>query len=115
MSTPEKGLQTLSQLRTLLQSLADQLEDADDDRVAMSRNAHGKMLPAYVVAQNAPDGEKAAAAEIINQVLGVRLETIRSALQTVDGLSEELSSGSLVDYRQIKFSGLEELIAGAGA
>lgn len=115
MSTPEKGLQTLSQLRTLLQSLADQLDDSDDDRVAMSRDAHGKMVPAYVVAQSAQDSEKASAAEIIGQVLGIRLESIRSALEVVDGLTAELAAGPLVDYKQIKFAGLDELIAGAGA
>lgn len=113
MSTPEKGLQTLWQLRTLLQSLADQLDDSDEDRTAMAREAHGKMVPAYVVAQSASEGEKESAAEIISQVLGVRLGAIRSALEAVDGLTAELSSGALVDYKQIKFPGLDELLAGA--
>jgi len=113
MSTPEKGQQTLSQLRTLLQSLADQLDDSDDDRTAMSRQAHGKMVPAYVVAQSASESEKERAVEVITQVLGVRLASIRSAVEIVDGLSEELALGPLVDFKQIRFSGLEELIAGA--
>ena len=115
MSTPEKGQQTLSQLRTLLQSLADQLDDSDDDRTAMSREAHGKMVPAYVVAQSASESEKERAVEIITQVLGVRLASIRSAVEIVDGLSEELALGPLVDFKQIRFPGLEELIAGAEA
>ena len=115
MSTPEKGLQTLSQLWTLLQALADQLDDSDEERSAMSREAHGKMVPDYVVAQSASEGEKEGAAEIISQVLGVRLANIRSALEAVNGLAAELSSGPLVDYKQIKFPGLDELIAGTGA
>jgi hypothetical protein len=115
MSTPEKGQQTLSQLRTLLQSLADQLDDSDEDRTAMSREAHGKMVPTYVVAQNASEDDKERAAEIITQVLGVRLGSIRSALETIDGLSDELALGPLVDFKQIRFPGLEELISGAEA
>ena len=114
MSTPEKGQQTLSQLRTLLQALADQLDDSDDDRTTMSRNAYGKMVPAYVVAQNASAEEKERAAEVITQVLGVRLESIRSALQAVDSLNDELSIGPLVDFKQIKFPGLDEFITGSG-
>ncbi len=113
MSNPEKGQQTLSQLRTLLQSLADQLDDSDDDRTNMSREAHGKMVPAYVVAQNASESEKEKAADIITQVLGVRLESIRSALQTVDGLSDELALGPLVDFKQIRFPGLDDLLSAA--
>jgi hypothetical protein len=53
------------------------------------------------------------AVEVITQVLGVRLASIRSAVEIVDGLSEELALGPLVDFKQIRFPGLEELIAGA--
>ena len=56
---------------------------------------------------------KERAVEVITQVLGVRLASIRSAVEIVDGLSEELALGPLVDFKQIRFSGLEELIAGA--
>jgi len=112
MSTPEKGMETLSQLRTLLQSLADQLDDSDDDRVAMSRNAHGKMLPFYVVAESAAEAEKERAAEVISQVLGIRSGSIKSAMEVVDSLSEELSSGTMVDYKRMRFPGIEDLLAG---
>lgn len=115
MSTPEKGLQTLSQLRPLLEALADQLDDSNEARAGMSQVAFGKMVPAYVVATDASEDEKQAASEIITKVLAVRLESIRSALETVDGLSAELSTGLFVNYKQIKFPGLDELVAGAGA
>lgn len=115
MTTREKGLQTLAQLQTLLEAMADQLDDADEDRRGMSQALHGKMIPAYVMAQDAPEEEKQAAAEIITKVLAVRLESIRSALQVVEGLTAELSIGLYLDYKQIKFPGLEELQSGAGA
>ncbi len=111
MSTPQKGLETLSQLRTLLQSLADQLDDADEDRTTMARNAHGKLVPDYVVAQNAPAAEQETAAEIITQVLAARLGSIRTALEVVDGLAAELASGPLVDYKQIQFPGIDAFLA----
>lgn len=115
MSTTGKGLQSLSQLRTLLQALADQLDDADEDRTSMSREAFGKMVPSYVVAQSASAQEKERAVEVITQVLGVRVERVRSAVEAVDNLSDELKTGELVDYKQMKFPGLEEFIAGSGA
>jgi len=111
MSTPQKGLESLSQLRTLLQSLADQLDDADDDRTAMAQNAHGKLVADYVVAQNASAAEQEAAAEIITQVLAARLSSIRTALDVVDGLAAELATGALVDYKQIQFPGIDALMA----
>ena len=111
MSTPAKGLETLSQLRTLLQSLADQLEDADADRTSMSRGAHGKMVPDYVVAQAAPASEQESAAEIITQVQGARLASVQTVVEIVDGLTEELASGPLVEYKRIQFPGLESLLA----
>lgn len=114
MSTREKGQQTLSQLRTLLQALADQLDDSDEDRTNMSRQTCGKMVPSYVVAQNASEQEKGRAVEVITQVLGVRVDRIRTAIEVVDNLSDELGAGDLVDYKQMKFPGLEEFIAGAG-
>ena len=115
MSTSGKGLQSLSQLRTLLQALADQLDDAEEDRTTMSREAFGRLVPSYVVAQSASAAEKERAVEVITQVLGVRVERIRTAIEVVDNLTEELKSGELVDYKQMKFPGLDEFIAGAGA
>jgi hypothetical protein len=40
------------------------------------------------------------------------LASIRWSLQNVEGLIQELSLGSFVDYKQIKFPGVEDLLAG---
>ncbi len=110
--TPERGLENLEKLRTLLQALADQLDDVNEDRRGMSQTLFGKMVPAYVMALNAPEEEKQSASEIITKVLAVRLASIRWSLQNVEGLIQELSLGSFVDYKQIKFPGVEDLLAG---
>ncbi len=99
---------SLSNLRTLLQALADQLDDADDDRTSMSQAAHGKMVPSYLVAQSASPGEQGKAAEAITQVMAVRLETVRGAIGVVDALAGELAKGEAIDYKQIP--GIEELL-----
>ena len=39
------------------------------------------------------------------------LGAIRSAIECVDGLSDELASGAVVDYKAIRFAGLEEVLA----
>ena len=100
--------QSLSNLRTLLQALADQLDDADDDRTAMSQTAHGRMVASYLVAQSASPEEQGRAAEAITQVMAVRLETVRGAIGVVDALAAELAKGEAIDYRQIP--GIEELL-----
>ena len=111
MTNPAKGLGTLSELRTLLQSLADQLEDEDADRTSMSRAAHGRMVPDYVVAQSASASDQESAAEIITQVQGARLSSVRTVVEIVDGLADELASGVEVDFKKIQFPGLESLLA----
>lgn len=110
MSTPEKGAKSLSDLRTLLQSLADQLDDADEDRTSMSRNTFGIQVPSYLVSQSAPPAEQERAADAITKVLALRLESIRTAIGTVDGLATELAQGPTVDYKKIQFPGIEELL-----
>ena len=110
MSTREKGAKSLSDLRTLLQSLADQLDDADEDRTTMSRNAFGIQVASYLVAQSAPPAEQERAADAISKVLALRLEAIRSAITVVDGLAAELAQGASVDYKKIQFPGIEELL-----
>ena len=106
MSTPQQGSKSLSELRTLLQSLADQLDDSDDDRTAMSKNAFGLLAPAYLVAQSAPPAEQERAAEAITQVQAMRLESVRSAINVIDGLVAELAMGASVDYKKIQFPGI---------
>lgn len=110
MGTSEKGTKSLSDLRTLLQSLADQLDDSDEDRTAMSKNAVGLLTPSYLVAQSAPPAEQERAAEAITQVQAMRLESVRSAINVVDGLAAELATGASVDYKKIQFPGIEELL-----
>ncbi len=110
MSTPQQGTKSLSDLRTLLQSLADQLDDSDDDRINMSKNTFGQLVPAYLVAQNAPAAEQQRAAEAITQVQAMRLESVRTAISVVDGLAAELATGANVDYKKIQFPGIEELL-----
>lgn len=112
MSTMEKGTKSLSDLRTLLQALADQLDDADEDRARMSRDAFGALVPSYLVAQSASPQEQERAADLITKVLALRLEAVRSAAQVVDGLAAELAEGGTVDFKKIQFPGLEELAAG---
>jgi len=99
---------SLSNLRTLLQALADQLDDADDDRTAMSQTAHGRMVASYLVAQSASPAEQGKAAEAITQVMAVRLETVRGAIGVVDALMGELAQGEAIDYKKIP--GIEELL-----
>jgi len=104
----ESGSKSLSDLRTLLQALADQLDDADDDRTAMSQNACGRMVPGYLVAQSTSPAEQGKAAQAITQVMAVRLETVRGAIGLVDALAGELAKGEAIDYKQIP--GIEELL-----
>ena len=112
MSTVEQGAKSLSDLRTLLQALADQLDDADEDRTGMSHNAFGVLVPSYLVAQSASAQEQERAADLITKVLALRLEAVRSAIEVVDGLATELAQGATVDFKKIQFPGLEELAAG---
>jgi len=104
------GNTSLNDLRTLLQGLADQLDDSDDGRVAASRVQCGVMVPAYLVATNAPPDEQAKAAEIITQVMAMRLDQVKSALTVVDGLIRELAQGPHIDYKGIQFPGIEEIL-----
>ena len=104
----ESGTKSLSDLRTLLQALADQLDDADDGRTAMSQNACGRMAASYLVAQSASAAEQDKAAMAITQVMAMRLGAIRGAIEVVDGLSGELAKGEAIDYKQIP--GIEELL-----
>src|SRR5437870_6355171 len=108
MSTTDKGNKSLSDLRTLLQGLADQLSDEDEDRSSMSRNACGQMVASYLVAQNAPPAEQAKAAEAITQVMTFRLESVRGVIGVVDNLTTELAKGGAIDYKQIP--GIDELL-----
>jgi hypothetical protein len=104
----ESGSKNLSDLRTLLQALADQLDDADEDRTAMSQNACGRMVPSYLVAQSASEAEQDKAAMAITQVMAMRLGTMRGAIEVVDALTSELAKGEAIDYKQIP--GIEELL-----
>jgi hypothetical protein len=104
----ESGNKSLSDLRTLLQALADQLDDTDEDHTAMSQNACGRMVPSYLVAQSASVAEQGNAAQAITQVMAVRLEVVRGAIGVVDALTSELSKGEAIDYTQIP--GIEELL-----
>ena len=112
MGAPEQGTKSLSDLRTLLQAAADQLNDEDEDRTAMSRNAHGQMVASYLVAQSAPPAEQARAAEAITQVMSFRLGTIRGAIEVVDSLAAEMAKGAAsgynIDYKQIP--GIQDLL-----
>ena len=99
---------SLSDLRTLLQALADQLDDSDEDRTAMSRQACGQMVATYLVAQSASPAEQGKAADAITQVMAFRLEGIRGAIGVVDALTAELAKGASIDYKQIP--GIEELL-----
>ena len=99
---------SLSDLRTLLQALADQLNDEDEDRTAMSRRACGQMVATYLVAQSASAAEQGKAADAITQVMALRLETVRGAIGVVDALAAELAKGASIDYKQIP--GIEELL-----
>jgi hypothetical protein len=102
------GSKSLSDLRTLLQALADQLDDADEDRTSMSQSAYGRMFPNYLVAQSASDAEQGNAAEAITQVMAFRLEAVRGAIGVVDALVSELAGGESIDYKKIP--GIEELL-----
>jgi hypothetical protein len=104
----EQGRTSLSNLRTLLQALADQLNDEDEDRTAMSRNSCGQMVANYLVAQSASSAEQSAAADAITQVLAYRTEAVKGALAVVDTLSAELAKGAAIDYKQIP--GIDELL-----
>ena|SRR5258707_354597 len=104
----DKGTKSLSDLRTLLQALADQLNDEDEDRSIMSRTACGQMVASYLVAQNAPPAEQAKAADAITQVMAFRREAVGGAIAAVDALAAELSKGVAIDYKQIP--GIEELL-----
>ena len=99
---------SLSDLRTLLQALADQLNDEDEDRTAMSRQACGQMVATYLVAQSASTDEQGKAADAITQVMAFRLETVRGAIGVVDTLMAELAKGTAIDYKQIP--GIDELL-----
>ena len=99
---------SLSDLRTLLQALADQLNDEDEDRTAMSRQACGQMVANYLVAQSASAAEQGKAADAITQVMAFRLETVRGAVAVVDALMAELGKGASIDYKQIP--GIDELL-----
>ncbi len=103
-------MKSLSELRTGLQALADQLDDSDEDRGTMSRNAFGLLAPSYLVAQSAPPAEQERAADVITKVLAMRLEAVRAAITVVDGLLGELALGQAVDYTKIQFPGIEELL-----
>jgi hypothetical protein len=106
----ENGNKSLSDLRNLLQALAHQLDDSDDDHVATSRNNFGQMVAAYLVAVSASPQEQGKAAEIISQVQSMRVDQVRTALTVVDGLIAELAQGASVDYRKIQFPGIEEIL-----
>ncbi len=108
MSATPQGTKSLSDLRTLLQALADQLNDEDEDRTAMSRQACGPMVAGYLVAQSASAEEQNKAADAITQVLAFRLEAVRGAIAAVDALQAELAKGAAIDYKQI--AGIEELL-----
>jgi len=108
------GTKSLNDLRTLLASLADQLDDSDESLVAASRSKCGVMVPAYLVATNASPAEQAKAAEIITQVMAMRLDQVKTATSVVDGLIRELSQGPQVDYKGIQFPGIEEILGDAG-
>ena len=68
------------------------------------------MVPGYLVATNAPPGEQAKAAEIITQVMAMRLDQVKTAAAVVDGLMKELAQGPQVDYKGIQFPGIEEIL-----
>src|SRR3954463_11971210 len=104
----EKGNKSLSDLRTLLQAAADQLNDEDEDRTRMSQDACGKMVASYLVAASASADEQAKAADAITQVLAFRLDAVRNAIAVVDALSSELAKGAAIDYKQI--TGIEEIL-----
>jgi hypothetical protein len=101
---------SLTDLRDLLSALADQLDDSEEGRVAASRTKCGVMVPAYLVATSAPPAEQAKAAEIITQVMAMRLDQVKAALTVVDGLRGELAQGAQVDYKAIQFPGIEEIL-----
>ena len=104
------GNKSLSDLRSLLDALADQLDDSEESIVNASRDKCGVMVPAYLVATNAPPAEQAKAAEIITQVMTMRLDQVKTALTVVDGLIRELDQGPHVDYKGIQFPGIEEIL-----
>lgn len=105
-----EGTKSLNDLRNLLGALADQLDDSDDARVAASRSKSGVMVPAYLVATNASPEEQGKAAEIITQVMAMRLDQVMTALAVVDGLIRELAQGPHIDYKGIQFPGIEEIL-----
>jgi hypothetical protein len=107
----QDGNKSLSDLRNLLQALADQLDDSDEDRVATSQNNFGRMAPSYLVAVSAPAAEQAKAAEIITQVMAMRLDQVKAAITVVDGLLEELTQGHTVGYKKIQYPGIEEILS----
>lgn len=104
------GNKSLNDLRTLLDALADQLDDSEETRVAASRNKCGVMVPAYLVATSASPEEQGKAAEIITQVMAMRLDQVKTALTVVDGLIRELAQGPHIDYKGIQFPGIEEIL-----
>lgn len=104
------GTKSLNDLRNLLDALADQLDDSDDARVAASRSKCGVMVPAYLVATSASPAEQAKAAEIITQVMAMRLDQVKTAVAVVEGLIRELAQGPHVDYKGIQFPGIEEIL-----
>lgn len=104
------GTKSLNDLRNLLEALADQLDDSEDSRVTASRNKCGVMVPAYLVATSASPDEQAKAAEIITQVMAMRLDQVKTAMSVVDGLIRELAQGPHIDYKGIQFPGIEEIL-----
>ncbi len=104
------GNKSLSDLRSLLDALADQLDDSEESFVTASRGKYGVMVPSYLVATNAPPAEQAKAAEIITQVMTMRLDQVKTAITVVDGLIRELAQGPHVDYNGIQFPGIEEIL-----
>jgi len=104
------GNKSLNDLRNLLEALADQLDDSEESRVAASRSKCGVLVPAYLVATSAAPAEQAKAAEIITQVMAMRLDQVKTAIMVVDGLIRELAQGPHIDYKGIQFPGIEEIL-----
>lgn len=107
----QDGSKSLNDLRNLLKALADQLDDSDEDRMSTARNSFGQMAPSYLVAISAPAAEQGKAAEIITQVMAMRLDQVKAVITVVDGLLQELAQGLTVDYKKIQYPGIEEILA----